>query len=398
MVLDAAGKSKIRKGEKLPDAEQSSLRFLTAESEGWQEQGANPQLFNSLFARVLTSRHLLVLSGLGTSRCITVEDGNPLAPTMADLWMAVKAANAASFTEVLASIGWDTSSENVELLLSRCAMEKELRPSDQLDKFIVAGEKAIAKACNFITPETDLGLHELFLRKIARRSTKLPRAQIFTTNYDLAFETAAARIGFAVIDGFSAAAPSQFDPVVFDRDLASRDLSDPGKPIDWVPNVLQLHKLHGSIDWLDANGAVQRSIPGDRPVIIYPRSNKFEASYQPPFLELMSRYQAGLRREGTGLIVAGSGFEDRHLAEPFLAAVRGNIGINIVVASRSLEKKKDRVTAFLKKLIASGDRRIALIAASFEQLVPALPDLVAPTEGEIHGDRMGKAEAGAGGA
>jgi SIR2-like domain len=393
-VLNSSG---YAGGMKLSDAQQSPIRFLTAESEGWQDLGANPQLFNSIFARILTSRHLLVLSGLGTSRCIELEEGAPLAPTMADLWTAVKAANAETFSQVLASIEWGKSSENVELLLSRCAMEEELRPNDQLKQFIAAGEKAIAKSCNFITPETELGVHELFLRKIARRSTKLPRAQIFTTNYDLAFETAAARIGFAVIDGFSATSPSQFDPVAFDRDLARRDLSDPAKPIDWVPNVMQLHKLHGSIDWLDANGVIQRGTPGERPVIIYPRSNKFEASYQQPFLELMSRYQAGLRREGTGLMVAGSGFEDRHLAEPFLAAVRGNIGINIVVASRSLEKKQDRVSALLKKLIASGDRRISLVAASFEELVPALPDLVAPTEGEIHGDRVVRAEAGAGG-
>jgi hypothetical protein len=127
-------------------------------------------------------------------------------------------------------------------------------------------------------------------------------------------------------------------------------------------------------------------------VIVYPRASKFEASYQQPFLELMSRFQTALRRGGTGLIVAGSGFEDRHIAEPFLAAVRGNVGINIVVLSRSLEKKENRVTSVLKRLIANGDRRLALVAGSFEGLVQALPDLVAVTEEEAHAARVAASE------
>ncbi|HEX4731210.1 MAG TPA: SIR2 family protein [Solirubrobacterales bacterium] len=366
---------------------------MTSESSGWQDaDGESHDQFKGVFGRVLTSRHLLILSGLGTSRCILSDEGQAVAPTMADLWIAVRAANEKSFDSILRRVGWGEQSQNVELLLSRCQMEQALRPSDELKAFIAAGEKAIATACDFVTPKTDLNVHELFLRKIARRSAKLPRAQIFTTNYDLAFEAAAARIGFATIDGFTATLPARFDPVAFDRDLARRESSDVGAPLDWVPNVMQLHKLHGSIDWSAVNGAIYRERPMDNPVIVYPRASKFEASYQQPFLELMSRFQTALRRGGTGLIVAGSGFEDRHIAEPFLAAVRGNVGINIVVLSRSLEKKENRVTSVLKRLIANGDRRLALVAGSFEGLVQALPDLVAVTEEEAHAARVAASE------
>jgi hypothetical protein len=271
-------------------------------------------------------------------------------------------------------------------------MEQELRPNTKLANFIAAGEKAIAQSCDFIGEDSSLDVHELFLRKIARRSTKLPRAQIFTTNYDLAFETAASRMGFAVIDGFTSSVPARFDPGAFDRDQASRDAANPSEPVDWVPNVLQLHKLHGSIDWTSDGSAVTRGSVSDRPVIVYPRSSKFEASYQQPFLEMMSRFQAALRRPGTGLIVAGFGFADRHITEPFMAAIRGNVGINIIVLSRSLEKQNNKVTSTIKSLISQGDRRLVLVAGSFPDGVEVMPDLVASTEEEIHQMRLTDAE------
>ena len=91
-------------------------------------------------------------------------------------------------------------------------------------------------------------MHEAFLRRIARRPARLPRTQLYTTNYDLAFETAASRTGFAVIDGFSHTAPQRFDSGYFDVDLALRDRQRAASAVEWMPNVLQLLKLHGSVE------------------------------------------------------------------------------------------------------------------------------------------------------
>lgn len=366
-----------------------SPRVLTSETGGWQDlDGEVEARFTGFLTQLLTSRHLAALAGLGTSRCIVDDQGQDLAPTMPDLWDAVKEANTERFDEVLAKISWSSAAENVELLLSRCQMQQELTPNDELRAFIQEGEKAIASSCDFIDETVDLGVHEAFLRKVARRSTKLPRTQIFTTNYDLAFEAAAAKIGFAVIDGFAASTPARFDPIVFERDQARRDIAGSNEPIDWVPNVVQLHKLHGSINWVEVGGAVERTGPAERPVIVYPRSSKFEVSYQQPFLELMARFQSSLRRAGTGLIVAGSGFEDRHVTEPFMAAVRGNVGLNLVVVAPGLEEKVTGIIGGLQKLIEAGDRRIALFAGSFEDAVRTLPDLVATMDEEKHTKRL----------
>ena len=78
--------------------------------------------------------------------------------------------------------------------------------------------------------------------------------------------------------------------------------------------------------------------------------------------------------------------------EPFMAALRGNVGINIIVLSRSLEKGDNKVTGVMKSLIKQGDRRLALVAGTFPDGVEVMPDLVASTEEEIHDKRLSAAE------
>src|SRR6187402_1412170 len=88
-------------GERVtPDA--PNLRFLTSETEGWQDvHGDGEAAFSSFLTQVLTSRQLAVLCGLGTSRCVVDRGGEPLAPNMNDLWRAVKEADEDQFQRVL---------------------------------------------------------------------------------------------------------------------------------------------------------------------------------------------------------------------------------------------------------------------------------------------------------
>jgi hypothetical protein len=332
---------------------------------------------------------LVILGGLGTSLCIVDGDGNRLAPTMADLWQAAREQAGNGFDEVVAKVGWD-GPDDIEGLLSRCQVALELKPDAEVEAFLTSAESLIVSKCRFVRPDLDLSTHEAFLRRVARRSTSLPRTQLFTTNYDLAFETAAASTGFAVIDGFSHSYPQRFDGAYFDHDFATRDRERAAVPVEWVPNVLQLHKLHGSVDWVDAgDGLVRRDATAERPLIIYPRSSKFELSYQQPFLELMSRFQTALRRPDTGFLIVGSGFNDDHLCQPIMAALRANVRLSLVVVSPRIDESANQHISKIKSLIERGDRRIALLAASFEELVARVPDLVAETEAERHEARFG---------
>lgn len=280
------------------------MKLLAAQTDGWKPIEDDKDVAGTLerlLTNVLLAERLVILTGLGSSRYLADADGKGVAPTMSDLWEAAKSIAGSGFDEILKKAGWSSDwREDIELLLSRCQIALELRSDQKLRDFVATTEETIVSACRFVTPELDLSVHETFLRRVARRSTSLPRTQLFTTNYDLAAETAAARTGFAVIDGFSHAHPQRFDGVYFEHDFATRDRERAAVPVDWVPNVLQLHKLHGSVDWAaDSSGDVRRDATVARPLIIYPRSSKFEISYQQPFLELIGRFQAALRRPET---------------------------------------------------------------------------------------------------
>jgi SIR2-like domain len=385
--------------EAVPNDGASAVRVLLAETRGWgsvqarsdddaEQQRAERtcRLLERQLVDVLAAEHLVVLSGLGTSRAVRNPDGTALAPTMAELWS--EAAELQSFDAAVEESGYrpDVQGEDIEALLSRCQMSQELGVSGSVGAFLTAAETLIVGRCRFLRADSDLSVHEAFLRRIARRSTRLPRTQLFTTNYDLAYETAAARTEFVVIDGFSYTSPSRFNGTLFEYDLVRR--GDQSEPLAYIPNLFHLYKLHGSVSWEQKDGEILRAGEPEHPVLIYPRQSKYELSYNRPFLEAMSRFQFALRRPNTALLVVGFGFNDHHLNEPILNAVRSNIGLRIAVVGPHLETSQNRVTLEFQRLIAAGDARLTMLNMTFEELVPRLPDLVPVSEAERHDARF----------
>jgi hypothetical protein len=338
---------------------------------------------------VLLAENLVVLTGLGTSLCLTDSAGKRLAPTMGDLWKAVEAQTGSNLTKVRALVGYVTpaSGENIELLLSRCLLAERLRPTKEVTTFVQQAENIIVERCRFPAKGVSLAHHQSFLRRVARRSTRLPRMKLFTTNYDLCFEAAASTTRFVVIDGFAHTQPQEFDGTYYGYDLVRRH---PDKDVpDFIANVFHLYKLHGSVDWEIAADQIVRNPNASRPLIVYPRDSKFESSYDQPFLEMMSRFQMALRQPNTGLLIIGFGFNDDHISHPIMAAVRANVGLKAVVVDPALESSKNLHIAVLCDLIKAGDSRLTLVTQKFEELVPILPDLVAATEEEKHVQRLG---------
>lgn len=342
----------------------------------------------------LRAEYLLVLCGLGTSLCVKGKDPKDptkdtrAAPTMQDLWKAATEKAGTSFTDILKAVNLDekAAGEDIELLLSRCQLARELHGAKEIGAFIEATEQVIVKACRFIRDDTNLSTHEMFLRRVARRPTRQPRTRVFTTNYDQCFEVAAARSGFIAVDGFSHTLPQSFDSAYFDYDLVRRVKRD--GPPEFIPNVFQLYKLHGSVDWTREDGEVRRVETPKKPLLIYPRHTKFESSYEPPFIDIMGRFQTSLRMENAAMLTIGFGFKDNHLTQPILSAIRANVGLRLVVVDPEIEKPKSEAIEGMTRLIESGDSRLTLLQASFEEFVPAIPDLVAETEEERHEQRL----------
>ncbi|MCW5284748.1 SIR2 family protein [Verminephrobacter eiseniae] len=360
---------------------------------------ATDQIRRSL-SEVIRCQNLVVLSGLGTSLCV-LDDSDPSkckAPTMQDLWQRVETAytskNKALWTKLLASVRHPAGNKNIEELLSACKVaENFLRNGElkRLEKFKSLAEKEIRAAVDFLKSTDPLPIHRTFLQRIARRSSGKGRTKIFTTNYDLCFEHAAKSGRFVVIDGFSPTLPPTFDPVYFTYDIVRRGTD--GNASAFIPNVFHLYKLHGSIDWERCESDIEKKHNTDKPLLIYPRSSKYEQAFSQPYLEMMAALQAALREPNTGLVIVGFGFNDNHIAEPVLSAIRSNLGLKVVVVDPYLESnlKKENANKYLKvimQMMDQGDARLTFLNGTFEDIAREIPDMVAETDLEKHMVRM----------
>jgi hypothetical protein len=384
---------------------------------GTPSDGALDEIRRAL-SDCLRCRNLVVLTGLGTSLHVNVDDvlsippgrvpiqGRRLAPTMADLWARVRASTGRRFDEVLRLARYPiaTEGENIESLLSFCKVAENFVTAEEgketITRFITEAEACVRDEVRFLDPQDDVGIHSDFLRRLVRRSSRKPRPKLFTVNYDLCFEHAARQGRYVVVDGFSHTTPQVFDSLYFSYDIVKRAQESDGH--DFIPNVFLLYKLHGSIDWTlnKATGEIEKDPHTDAPLLVYPRSTKYQLAFEQPYIEMMAALQAALRQQDTGLLVLGFGFSDNHIAEPILSAIRSNLGLKVAICDPSLAARtqageevqgRSDTNPFLRQvraLIAQGDARLALINATFQEIVPELPDIVAQTDLEQHMDRL----------
>lgn len=271
-------------------SEQPPRILANALGSDWKELKADDESWGfrqRVTSEIVLSPHLVVICGLGVSVYVKDATGKTLAPTMQSLWNAVS--QDSDFKEIVKQISFPPTESNIERLLSQCQLWQAMSPAKKMADFIGRAEQMIVERCRFVTTSLTLDKHEIFLRKVARRSTRLPRMKLFTTNYDRAFEAAASRMGFIVVDGFSHTSPQEFDGSNFDFDFVRRN--DEREGPEYLPNVFHLYKSHGSVDWEVQGGRIVRSDRPTNPLIIYPRNTKFESSYNPPFIEMMARLQ-----------------------------------------------------------------------------------------------------------
>ena len=361
-------------------------------------------------------KNLVVLTGLGTSLHVNIDkdslisdrepiQGKKLAPTMGDLWKKAETKSGLNFENVLTISRFPKDDpkfkNNIEALLSYCKVGAEFAEKkddkELVNTFVLETEKIIRDEINFLSLDDDISVHSELLRRIARRTSRKIRTKIFTTNYDLCFEYAARQGRYVVIDGFSHTTPQVFDSLYFGYDIVKRE-SNPDSQ-DYISNVFHLYKLHGSIDWQknEQTNEIELVKDSEKPILIYPRNTKYELAFEQPYLEMMSAFQSALRQPETALLVVGFGFNDNHLAEPIISAIHSNLNLKVVICDPFLAPKKadEKGNAakneHLKKisyLISKGDARLSLLNATFEELVPELPDIAADTDLEQHLERI----------
>jgi len=378
--------------------------------DGGQAATGAAREISSILLSVLNATNVVVLTGTGSSFAASNPVNRPTPAGMSDVWVAVRAAaGAQAFDGRVAMLGEARVAGNIEKLLTLCKLYLELREgeadqnyADTL-QFVRTAERAILNRVDFVDKDTTLDAHSALLQKIGRRGVRKPRAKLFTTNYDLCFEEAARRSRFTLIDGFSHNLDQTYDRTNFDLDIVRRD-GGRDSP-DYVQNVLQFYKLHGSFDWRRVDNDIlrTRSETGS-PVLIYPRSSKYQESFETPYLDMLSAFQASLREPDTALLVTGFGFNDDHISGPIMSAVETNMSLRVVLCDigfipqdelteaghelLTVAAPQNRFLLNFKRLVDSGDARVHLLNGRFQDLTIALPDLVGETDRERHVLRM----------
>jgi hypothetical protein len=411
-------------------ADKTNLRLLIS-GKGWTsfsdsvdedgkvvDRGSKEQIDSALI-NALSASNFLTLTGAGASLCARNGEGESQAPSMADLWDGVIAeVGPVAFGAICAKFPKAKIDANIEKLLSLCKVYLELNEAAQADdadvnavkKFVTQAESCILAKVDFVSQSTALPAHEAYVRKIGRRGFRKARAKIFTTNYDLTLEEAARRLRFTIIDGFSHSLDQIYDPQHFDFDIVRRDANKDAP--DYIPNVFHLYKLHGSTDWRRIGPDVFRSRDNEKgkPVLIYPRSSKYQEAFDPPYLDMMGAFQASLREPDTSLVIAGFGFNDDHVSRPIISALETNLSLRLIICDPSFilsendlrgvapepaahtiadgGAHRNRFLEKIKTLAAAGDQRIHLINGRFEDLAEGLPDIIGETDRERHIERV----------
>ncbi len=250
----------------------------------------------------------------------------PLIPDVRGLSLAINAelSTNAQYSLLLSELEKaEKNKENVEDILSFIRSLRTVSKGGAVRGFTEKALQELEKLiCLEIVKKLDVQLsgqetpyHRLcnWIRSIDRKAA----IEIFTTNYDMLMEQALEDLGVPYFDGFVGARRSFFD---------LRAIEDNLIPVHWS----RLWKIHGSINWyqekVEEENIVYRSseIKTDASHLIYPSHLKYEESRKMPYLALIDQLNRFVRRKSSFLILSGYSFNDGHLNDTIMNALKAN--------------------------------------------------------------------------
>ncbi len=194
--------------------------------------------------------------------------------------------------------------------------------ADHLGFAIELLKKWLFKKCKEINSEEDsLTDHKELLRRFLLRPTKLPRLNVFTTNYDLLLERALDDLGVFYFDGFAGSVKRTLRTETYNYDLYFPGQTAQGR-VERVDRVLQFYKLHGSINWRKYQSGntwdvfIEREEPSEdeyKNVMIYPSPLKMSEMHGYPYSEMFRNFASKIRRPQSVLFTVGYSFSDEHI-------------------------------------------------------------------------------------
>lgn len=181
--------------------------------------------------------------------------------------------------------------------------------------------------------------HEKLVKKILQRPLNLKRANIFTTNYDLAFENAFDNQGVYYIDGFTGFQNRCFRPETFDYDIFYPGSTTQGK-VHRTEKVIRYYKIHGSLSWVRTPASAAniygiKEVPIDLlrkvkdqsgesligEILIYPSATKRSYTLDFPYSELFRQFGSSITQPQSVLFTYGYSFSDDHINDIIFQAL-----------------------------------------------------------------------------
>lgn len=235
--------------------------------------------------------------------------------------------------------------------------------------------------------------HEKFLKSLMQRPLNLQRANIFTSNYDLAFEYAFDNLGIKYIDGFSGFHHRYFKPETFNYDIFYPGSTTAGK-VQRIEKVVRYFKLHGSISWVSENKRSANNIYGieEMPIdlikrksaadeedfgygnlMIYPTAVKKSYTLDLPYSELFRHFAYCTSQPQSALFTVGYSFCDEHFNDIIYQAL-SNPSFTLIIIDFNGSRKSSEI----KRLRDLNDPRIIIIEGNYLGDFLTLADTLMP--------------------
>lgn len=234
--------------------------------------------------------------------------------------------------------------------------------------------------------------HEKFLKSLMQRPLNLQRANIFTSNYDLAFEYAFDNLGIKYIDGFSGFHHRYFKPETFNYDVFYPGSITAGK-VQRIEKVVRYFKLHGSISWVSDEKRTSSNIYGieEMPIelikrktkdngdfgygnlMVYPTAVKKSYTLDLPYSELFRHFAYCTSQPQSVLFTVGYSFCDEHFNDIIYQAL-SNPSFTLIIVDYNGSQK----SAEIKRLRDLNDPRIIILEGDFLGDFLTLADTLMP--------------------
>jgi hypothetical protein len=365
----------------------------------------NKERIQSVLSSSLKLPNISFFAGSGTSL------GEVGGPSMGDLWRKSMWVNHEAepqssdygllhnvATRVMDKVRYqELENPNIEHFLSRCEAFLQFDHDEEVLDYVRDVKETILFECtDFLEQATaNISSYQMLLQKLARRRVRDPRLKVFTTNYDMCFETAASELGMMVVDGFSYSRRRKFNGQYFNYDVVKRE----NDSHEFVEGVFKLFKLHGSVSWTREGNSIIESqkVAPDNAALIYPAKGKYQQAFVQPYLELLSRYLESIRESNNCLIIAGFGFNDDHLSEPILSAITSNPSLKLIIADFSahqhiLNNGENGSSPYWAKFheLAVNGYDVHFINGSFSDFISLIPNLkaISPAEQLVNAFRQ----------